>query len=166
MNSIFETVWKSLSSEFDLTNCVYKNIDGRVFIHFPKVEDCLPVRVKITRNAQEDKTTLYEALDSVIVAWLSNSNSTNKNVCSRMGPNKTWYSVINFLVNDCEFENGIPIIDCRPPRNFEDDLEFDDDWNCNWKDEDDPEAYYIDEDGVKVYKWTKNWADTFEDDFD
>ena len=109
--SVFETVWNSLSSEFDLSKCAYKNINGRVFIHFPKVEDCFPVRVKITRNAQEDKNTLYEALDSVIVAWLSNSNSTNENVCSRLGPNKTKYCVINFTVYDYVYENDEPLID-------------------------------------------------------
>ena len=54
---------------------------------------------------------------------------------------------------------------CRGSYN-KDDLEFDDDWNCDWEDKDDPESYEIDEDGIKSYKWTKNWEDTFEDDFE
>jgi len=164
--SVFKSVWELLSSEFDLSKCIYKIINGRVFIHFPKIEDSFPIRVKVTRNAQEDKDTLYEALDSVIVSWLSNSTPSNENVYSRLGPNKTYYYIINFTVYNYVYESGIdePIIDCTG--SYNEDLSFDDDWNCDWEDEDDPESYEIDINGVKSYKWTKNWANTFEEDFD
>ena len=65
MNNIFESVWSSLSSEFDLSGCVYKIINGRVFIHFPKTKDSLPVRVKITKNA--DGARNFSQCDSLLI---------------------------------------------------------------------------------------------------
>lgn len=158
----FESVWKILSSEFDLSNCIYKNINGRVFIHFPKTKESSAIRVKITRNAQENKHLLYEALDSVITAWLGNYTPINKNVYSRLGPNKVSYCVINFTIINYYDEPGYPIINCIPQK----DIEWDDDWDCIWEDEDNPNSYYINEDGIKMYMWTKNWENTFKDDFD
>ena len=167
--SIFESVWNSLSTEFDLSECVYRIINGRVFIHFPKVDRSLPVRVKITKNALEDRENLYNALDSVIVAWLGNTNSVNRAVSTRIGPNNTCYCVINFSVINYDLDDEFmsddePIIDCKPP--LDEKIEWDDDWDCIWEDEDDPESYFVNDNGVKIYKWTKNWAETFEDDFD
>ena len=169
--SVFNSVWKSLSFEFDLSDCVYKIINGRVFIHFPKTKYSNYVRVKITRNAQENKNILYDALESIIVAWLGNTKSFNENVYSRIGPNKICYYVINFTILDYVIENNEiivdednnPIIDCRSLyKNFE----WDDDWDCIWEDENNPESYEIDGNGLKTYKWTKNWIETFKDDFD
>ena len=133
--NVFKSVWDSLSSEFDLSQCIYKIINGRIFIHFPKVEDCLPVRVKITRNAQDDRNILYEALNSVIVAWLSNTSSSNQNVYSRLGPNKIYYCIINYTVYNYIYDNESDetLIDCSGSYEYDINLDnFDDDWNCDW----------------------------------